>query len=39
MFDIDWSMIVQSRGLLMTGMWLTLQVTAVAIVAGSGCRF
>src|SRR5690606_29193983 len=36
MFDIDWNMIVQSRGLLMTGMWLTLQVTAVAIVAGLG---
>lgn len=36
MLDIDWNMIFQSRQLLLTGMWLTLQVTVVAILAGLG---
>jgi glutamate/aspartate transport system permease protein len=34
MFEMDWSIIVESRGLLATGMWITLKITVVAIVCG-----
>ncbi|MCC6867290.1 MAG: ABC transporter permease subunit [Burkholderiales bacterium] len=34
MLDFDWSSIVQSRSVLLTGMWVTLQITAVAVACG-----
>lgn len=34
MFEFDWTSIVQSRGLLLTGMWVTLRITAVAVGCG-----
>lgn len=34
MFGFDWQSIVASRELLLTGMWVTLRITAVAIACG-----
>lgn len=34
MFEMDWSTIIESRGLLVTGMWITLRITLVAIACG-----
>ncbi|TCT08679.1 ABC transporter permease subunit [Paralcaligenes ureilyticus] len=34
MFEIDWNIILESRALLFTGMWVTLKITAVAVVCG-----
>lgn len=34
MFEMDWWSILESRDLLLTGMWVTLKVTAVAIFFG-----
>lgn len=34
MFEFDWNTIVQSRGLLLDGMWVTLKITLVSILCG-----
>lgn len=34
MFEFDWSSIVQSKALLLEGMWVTLKITLVAILCG-----
>lgn len=34
MLDFDWNSIAQSRSVLLTGMWVTLRITAVAIACG-----
>lgn len=34
MFEFDWRSITESRALLLTGMWVTLRITLVAIVCG-----
>lgn len=34
MFEVDWEIILASRGLLLAGMWITLKITFVAVVCG-----
>ena len=34
MFQMDWSAIIESRGILLTGMWVTLKITLVAVGVG-----
>lgn len=34
MFEVDWDIILASRGLLLAGMWITLKITFVAIICG-----
>jgi glutamate/aspartate transport system permease protein len=34
MFDMNWNDLFQARGLLFTGMWVTLKITAVAVGCG-----
>jgi glutamate/aspartate transport system permease protein len=33
-FEFDWNSIVQSRAILLTGMWVTLRITLVAVACG-----
>jgi glutamate/aspartate transport system permease protein len=34
MFDFDWNSVLQSRAILLAGMWVTLRITMVAIACG-----
>ncbi len=34
MFEFDWNTLLQSRGLLLEGMWITLKITLVSVLCG-----
>src|SRR5437868_8444539 len=34
MFQLDWSVLAQSKGLLFEGMWVTLKITLVSVLCG-----